>query len=133
MLAKISCYTVYIHRTTKLINHKSHHQVISDFARLFYQIAQSVLNTGFMVPKMVAVESGGQVCSQSVIHIQQLPWLAVDRLWPWLELAGQFLSLLVQMGKKPLSPLVGALFLVFTLGSFQSGGVFTGWKALKAC
>ena len=35
-----------------------------------------------MVPKMVAVESGGQVCSQSVIHIQQLPWLAVDRLWP---------------------------------------------------
>ena len=86
-----------------------------------------------MVPKMVAVESGGQVCSQSVIHIQQLPWLAVDRLWPWLELAGQFFSLLVQMGKKPLSPLVGALFLVYTQGSFQSGGVFTGWKAMKAC
>ena len=47
-----------------------------------------------MVPKMVAVESGGQVCSQSAIHIQQLPWLAVDRLWPWLELAGQFISFL---------------------------------------
>ena len=107
--------------------------MLPDFGHLFNQLAQSVLYTGFMVPKMVVVESGGQVCSQSVIHIQQLPWLTVDRLWPWLELAGQFLSLLVQMGKKPLSPLVGALFPVFTLGSFQSGGVFTGWKALKAC
>ena len=96
---------MYIHRTTKLINHKSHHRVLSDFAHLFYQLAQYVLNTGFMVPKMVAVESGGQVCSQSVIHIQQLPWLAVDRLWPWLELAGQFLSLLVQMTRNHFLPL----------------------------
>ena len=55
--------------------------------------------------------------------IWRLSWLAVE--WPWSVLAGPILTLLAQCRNPLPSPCISG-----TIGSFQSGGAFVGWKAL---
>ena len=57
------------------------------------------------------------------LRLWRLSWLAVE--WLWLVLAGPFLTLLAQCRNPLPSPCISG-----TIGSFQSGGAFGGWRAL---
>ena len=91
-----------------------------------YQLPQSVLKNSFATSKRGGKREVGGFRYRALCT-QQLPWLVVE--WPWLALAGPFLILLAQTAIEPLlCPCRGTTS--DTICSFQSGGVFTSWRAL---
>ena len=81
--------------------------------KICYQLVQSALKIGSALAKRVGQEEMGG-CHPLGDSAWQLLQLGVEK--PWLTPGGSFLSFHAQTGG--------------TVGSFQSGGAFTGWRAL---
>ena len=120
ILITISPMTIGLH-----FNHWWHILASSDLAAC-YQLVQSVLNIGFALTKKGGIGGGGWAYSWHAVLM--VAAVAVCRT-ALVGLAEPFLTLLAQMGAET-TPLPCRGTISRSVGSFQSGGVFGGRRAL---